>query len=317
MHVPAWRFPRTLGSREINSVNLHGLAKALQATGELEEAEAAVREALIVAGDIALQLYRDGALLVELLLEQGRVEEAEDAADETLRQRDGFYAYERSLVLAAIAMARGDPDAERLAAEALALTKAGGYLYSRVRNRLARQVPPGPPAHTGPARRRERRTFMFTDIVQSTNLVEALGDEAWDHLLRWHDQTLRGLFNEHRGEEVNRIGDGFFVAFERAEDGACCAMAIQRALHQHRVDHGFAPRVRIGLHRAEATREGADYQGRGVHAAARIAAEAGADEIIVSRDALADLDGLPFSEGREVDLKGFSEPVEVVSLDWR
>ena len=29
------------------------------------------------------------------------------------------------------------------------------------------------------APRRVQRTFMFTDIVKSTNLVEALGDEAW------------------------------------------------------------------------------------------------------------------------------------------
>ncbi|MGH9011264.1 MAG: hypothetical protein ACRDYF_15685, partial [Acidimicrobiia bacterium] len=68
---------------------------------------------------------------------------------------------------------------------------------------------------------------------------------------------------------------------------------------------------------AEATRQGADYQGRGVHAAARIAAVAGADEIIASRDALADLDGFRCSEARKVELKGLSEPVEVVSLDWR
>jgi class 3 adenylate cyclase len=45
----------------------------------------------------------------------------------------------------------------------------------------------------------------------------ALGDEAWDHLLRWHDHTLRSLFARHGGEEVNRIGDGFFVAFDRPE----------------------------------------------------------------------------------------------------
>ena len=44
---------------------------------------------------------------------------------------------------------------------------------------------------------------MFTDICKSTNLVEAIGDDAWEDLLRWHDQTLRALFVEHSGEEVD------------------------------------------------------------------------------------------------------------------
>jgi class 3 adenylate cyclase len=60
---------------------------------------------------------------------------------------------------------------------------------------------------------RATRTFMFTDIVKSTNLVEAMGDEAWENLLRWHDQTMRSLLAAHKGEEVKQAGDGFFFAF--------------------------------------------------------------------------------------------------------
>ena len=29
---------------------------------------------------------------------------------------------------------------------------------------------------------------MFTDIVDSTRLVEMLGDEQWEALLSWHDR---------------------------------------------------------------------------------------------------------------------------------
>jgi class 3 adenylate cyclase len=48
----------------------------------------------------------------------------------------------------------------------------------------------GQEAADRPAPRRVDRTFMFTDIVRSTNLVEALGDESWGHLIRWHDEQL-------------------------------------------------------------------------------------------------------------------------------
>ena len=64
------------------------------------------------------------------------------------------------------------------------------------------------------------KTFMFTDIVASTNLAEAMGDEAWEHLLRWHDDALRAVFLDHGGEVVNSTGDGFFVAFDSASSGS-------------------------------------------------------------------------------------------------
>jgi class 3 adenylate cyclase len=228
-------------------------------------------------------------------------------------------ALESRLVLAEVALARNDPDAARMAAEALTLADAGGYLLSPARQRLEAKVPQRPSEAIAVAsRRRELKTFMFTDIVSSTNLVEVLGDEGWDHLLRWHDQTLRSLFASHRGEEINRIGDGFFVAFERPGDGARCAIEIQRVLERHRVDHGFAPRVRIGIHQAEATREGADYQGRGVHEAARIAALAEGGEILASRSAVEKVAAdLSLSTPRAVALKGLSERVEVIAIHWK
>jgi class 3 adenylate cyclase len=162
------------------------------------------------------------------------------------------------------------------------------------------------------------RTFMFTDIVKSTNLVEAIGDEAWQDLLRWHDQNLRSLFAAHGGQEVTHTGDGFFVAFESAEQALACAVAIQSGLADHRRTQGFAPQLRVGLHAAEATDVGGDYRGKGVHEAARIGALAEGGEILVSREFLQDGPvGFPVSEPRTVSLKGLSRPMEVSSIDWR
>lgn len=159
---------------------------------------------------------------------------------------------------------------------------------------------------------------MFTDIVNSTNLVEAMGDESWRHLLRWHNQKLAALVTDHEGEVVQTTGDGFFVTFDTSRDAIECAVAIQRALDEHRRTHGFSPRVRIGLHSAEATRENTDWSGVGVHAAARIGALADGDEILISRGtADAAEDDFPVSEPRSVSLKGISEPVEVVAVEWR
>lgn len=103
---------------------------------------------------------------------------------------------------------------------------------------------------------------MFTDIVKSTDLIEAIGDEAWTDLLRWHDHMLRSLFVSHDGEEVNHTGDGFFVAFEMPSSAIECAIAIQRTLVDHRRTHGFSPQVRVGLHLTGPRGKGAVIEGR-------------------------------------------------------
>jgi class 3 adenylate cyclase len=168
-------------------------------------------------------------------------------------------------------------------------------------------------------RTRVTKTFMFTDIVTSTDLIGLIGDAAWESLLSWHDRALRTAFADHGGIEVNHTGDGFFVAFGELGDAVDAAVAIQRRLSEHRRDHGFAPAVRIGLHTAEATQEGNDYRGQGVHTAARIGGAAMAEEILISQAALDDANGIrfPVSESRSVDLKGIKDPVEVRSIDWR
>ena len=166
------------------------------------------------------------------------------------------------------------------------------------------------------ASRRVERTFMFTDIVKSTNLVEAMGDEAWETLLRWHDETLRSLFASHRGDEVTATGDGFFVAFESPDEALACAVAIQRRLAEQRRTQGFAPQVRIGLHAAGATQVGANFTGKGVHEASRIAGLADGGEIVASRETAAG-GRFELSEPRSVEIRGIAEPVEVVLVDWR
>ena len=166
------------------------------------------------------------------------------------------------------------------------------------------------------APRRVEKTFMFTDIEGSTNLVDALGDEAWQALLKWHHETLRALFAEHKGDEVVATGDGFFVGFDSPDDALACAVAIQRRLDEHRRQHGFAPKVRIGVHATGATQLGGNYSGKGVHEASRIAGLAEGGQIVASRDTAAG-SRFPVSEPRTVTLRGTSEPIDVVTVDWR
>jgi class 3 adenylate cyclase len=162
-----------------------------------------------------------------------------------------------------------------------------------------------------------RRTFVFTDIVDSTKLLGTLGPEKWKKLLARHDELLRERIVESGGQVIKQTGDGFFAAFDNPKAAIEAAVAIQRALAAEIV----APDVRIGAHTGGAFQIGddaSDYGGQGVHVAARIGAAAAAAEILVSRETL-DGVGTAFrlSEPRTEQLSGFDQPIEVVSVSWR
>ncbi len=162
------------------------------------------------------------------------------------------------------------------------------------------------------------RTFMFTDIVNSTSLLSAIGDEAWDGVRRWHDRTVRTIVTEHQGRIVKGTGDGFFVAFDETALAVDSAITIQRALHEQRRRDAFSPPVRIGLHVGSAIAVEDDFSGQDVVVAARISALAGAGEILVSA-AVADLIGphVRIAGRRSTELKGIPAPVEIAVVDWR
>jgi class 3 adenylate cyclase len=158
------------------------------------------------------------------------------------------------------------------------------------------------------------RTFVFTDIVDSTKLLEALGEEKWQKLLKWHDKLLRERIEESGGEVIKQTGDGYFAAFASPPTAVDAAIAIQRALDEEPI----APDVRIGVHSGKAFHtEDDDYTGQGVHVAARIGALAEGGEILVSTASLDGATRFRLSEPRPETLKGFSEPVEVAAVEWR
>lgn len=296
------------------------------ASGDLDTARAAANEAEKIATDFESPVLQASALLAkgELQIAEGDPGTAVHSCRKSWRSwKDADLPYEAArarMVLGVALQADGDEgEAElELSAARKVFDKLGAVLdLRRAMDLLGEDVAEDLPRASMPGER-VTKTFMFTDIVSSTNLVEAIGDEAWESVLGWHDQTLRELFGAHCGEEVKQIGDGFFVAFDDPFEAVECAVGIQRRLADHRTEHGFAPQVRIGLHAVEATRKAQDYRGRGIHEAARIGALAIGGEILASAEVIgAAKTRFPVSEARMVELKGVAEPVAVASIDPR
>lgn len=294
-------------------------AEIARAADNAEIARAARNELSEIAGQItspAIRAAREWAAGVLALVEgdAGRgVGHLRDAGKGWSDVGTPYEAAKAEVMLARAHLADGDEGAAAVELEMARATfeRLGARLEARRTTELRARIGGGIPST------RAVRTFLFTDIVGSTSLIAAIGDEAWEDLRRWHDQALRATFADHGGEEIDHAGDGFFLAFPTVTSAVACAIEIQRRLGDHRRTHGFAPQVRIGLHATAATRDEESYTGLGVHAAARIGALAGAGEILASVDTLEVIEKVRTMDRRTVRLKGIDQPVDVVSIDWR
>jgi pimeloyl-ACP methyl ester carboxylesterase len=147
-------------------------------------------------------------------------------------------------------------------------------------------------------------TVLFTDIVGSTDRARELGDAQWTALLEQHHSTVRAVLAQYRGREIDTTGDGFLAAFDGPARGIRCAQAILDALG------GIGIQARSGLHTGEVEVVGDSIAGIAVHTGARVAAEAGAGEVLVSstvRDLVAG-SGIEFEDRGLHELKGLDEP---------
>jgi pimeloyl-ACP methyl ester carboxylesterase len=143
-------------------------------------------------------------------------------------------------------------------------------------------------------------TVLFTDIVASTAEAASRGDRRFSVLLDAHDKAVRDQLRRFRGTEINTTGDGFVASFDGPARAIRCAQAIVVATRRLGIE------VRAGLHTGECEVRGHDLAGLSVHIAARVAAEAGRGEILVS-GTLKDLvvgSGIGFGDRGEVELKG-------------
>jgi class 3 adenylate cyclase len=171
-------------------------------------------------------------------------------------------------------------------------------------------------AHSMSLRPSDVRTVVFTDLVGHTEMMSRLGDERGRTVLREHERITREVLKAHGGTEVKTMGDGFMASFGSVTKAVECAIALQRAFADRQ---GEPLSVRVGLNAGEPIEEDGDLFGATVILASRIAARAGAGEILVSDNvrSLSAGKGFPFADRGEFAAKGFEELVRVYEVGWR
>jgi pimeloyl-ACP methyl ester carboxylesterase len=149
-------------------------------------------------------------------------------------------------------------------------------------------------------------TVLFTDLVASTAKAAQLGDRGWRDLLAQHHARIREQLARYRGIELDTAGDGFFARFDGPARAIRCAFAVRDDLSELGLE------VRAGLHTGECELLDDKVTGIAVSIGARVAAQAGPGEVLVSgtvKDLVAG-SGLEFEDRGVQELKG-------VPGEWR
>jgi len=148
--------------------------------------------------------------------------------------------------------------------------------------------------------------MVFADLTGYTRLTEEAGDEVAAKVSVELAELVQEVAVGHRGEVVKMLGDGVCFHFGAPRDAVVASLEIV-----DRVGPKGLPPAHIGVNAGPVIYDEGDYFGRTVNIAARIASEAGPEEVLVGPSVVnADpMHGVSFEERGTASLKGIAEPV--------
>ena len=127
-------------------------------------------------------------------------------------------------------------------------------------------------------------TIMMTDVVGSTALRRARGDQDADEIFELQAAIVRDEVMAFGGSVRKSLGDGFLISFPSTVAAVRAAAAIQRAMHHHNtIDTQHAVEIRIGIHTGHVTEHNGDLFGQAVDGAAQVMVEAVGGQILTDR----------------------------------
>ena len=165
-----------------------------------------------------------------------------------------------------------------------------------------------------------KRAILFVDIVDSTGIYEALGDEQALAVIN----LLFGAFTTKvaaaSGFVVKTLGDGMVCQFASADSAFRAACAMQTTTNQ------VAPRVpgrlavKVAFNFGAVVLKGGDVFGDTVNVCARLVAMANPGQVLTTAQAVNSLSRTLMLRCRAlypVKIRGRGEPVSVYDVPWR
>jgi DNA-binding NarL/FixJ family response regulator len=279
----------------------------VEVVGEAEDGAAAVERARELRPDVVVMDVvmpgQDGIEATKALSEEAPAVKV--LALSTFGDEDHVLP---TLAAGAVGFLTKDTRPEEIAQAIRTVHRGDPVLCAEATRRVLRRV------HANRDRPEGTVTVLFTDIVDSTPLVDRIGDERAREVFKEHDRLVREALERTGGVEVEREGDKFMLAFASARASLRCAVEIQRALAAS--DIGVS--VRAGANTGDVIAEERGYFGRAVFVAARVAEAACGGEILVSEITrrLADDGTLEFRERGQHELKGLRGEHVLYEVAW-
>jgi class 3 adenylate cyclase/ketosteroid isomerase-like protein len=159
-------------------------------------------------------------------------------------------------------------------------------------------------------------TIIFTDVVDSTALSQSMGDEMWSEVIGAHFKTVGEIVEGEGGSVVKTLGDGGMFVFPSGTAALLAAIQTQRTVTSS-VEHRLS--LRVGVHTGDVVQGQNDYIGLTVNKAARVAAAAKGDQILVSSTTaeIVNHSEIEFGEPMTVQLKGLAGTHTLLPLNWQ
>jgi class 3 adenylate cyclase len=124
-------------------------------------------------------------------------------------------------------------------------------------------------------------TLLFSDLVNSTQILQVAGDEAAQRLFQAHHKLITAAITSSGGEELEWLGDGALAAFSSSADAVRCAISIEQTAR--RPVAGVRLEIRIGIHFGKVLRRDGGYFGLPVVTTRRLCDRAASGQILCSK----------------------------------
>ncbi len=151
--------------------------------------------------------------------------------------------------------------------------------------------------------------IVFADLAGFTHLTQSVGDQEAARMAVRLGELAGSVAQRHGGRLVKLLGDGALLRF----DGAPAAVFAALDLVAQGPDTGLPP-VHVGVHAGPIIVRDGDVYGHTVNVASRVAGVAGAAEVVVSAEVVAEIHPttpIDFEPIGSVELKGVTEPLDL------
>ena len=164
--------------------------------------------------------------------------------------------------------------------------------------------------------------IVFADIAGSTKLYETLGDSVARAKVAETLAAITKVVNDNNGTVIKTIGDEVMATFPTAEDAATASCTMHESMEEinANIQDGTVIAIRVGMHFGPAILEGGDVFGDAVNLAARMAAQAKANQIITTLSTVEKLPPVLRASTRFIDhapIKGKQEEIDIYEIIWQ